>query len=186
MKPKRGQGHQKRGEDRKREESKEKPQKEARLTLIELLQESALYRFPSVRMNKESEKLVVHLPAIHDFLILHSLFGDEDVDDLWVCHRTVTFEPLANDMAEVSWRDVESIEGTDFWSLVNRSGFFGGISGERLLDSRNGTTLGRWRERVDELELDLTRFGWTWLTSRVSWSSFLSLCNVSGQKEQTG
>jgi hypothetical protein len=73
---------------------------------------------------KDSEELVVHLPAVHGFLVFHAFFGDEDVDDLWVGHGTVTFEPLANDVAEVGWRDVEGVEGAYFWSLVGFC-FFG-------------------------------------------------------------
>lgn len=88
-----------------------------RLTLIELLQEGALYWFSAVALNEDSEELVVHLPAIHGFLVFHAIFGDEDVDDLWVGHRTVTFELLADDVAEVDWGDVEGVEGAYFWSL---------------------------------------------------------------------
>ena len=76
------------------------------LTLIELLQESTLYGFPAVHLNEASKKLVVHLPTVHGFLVFHPFFGDEDVDDLWICHRTVTFEPLADGVTEVGWRDV--------------------------------------------------------------------------------
>ena len=85
--------------------------------MIEPLQESALYRFPPVPLNEASEELVVHLPAVHRFLVLHAFFGDEDVDDFRVGHGAVTFEPLADDVTEVGGRDVESVEGTYFWSL---------------------------------------------------------------------
>ena len=85
--------------------------------MIEPLQESALYGFPPVPLNEASEELVVHLPAVHRFLVLHAFFGDEDDDDFRVGHRAVTLEPLADDVTEVGGRDVESVEGTYFWSL---------------------------------------------------------------------
>jgi len=88
-----------------------------RLTLIELVQEGALYGFPAIPLNKASEELVVHLPAIHGFLEFHAFFGDEDVDDPWVGNGTVMFEPLADDVAEVGWRDAEGVEGAYFRSL---------------------------------------------------------------------
>ena len=88
-----------------------------RLTLIELVQESTLYGFSPILLNEAPEELVIHLPTVHGFLVFHAFFGDEDVDDLWVGYGTVTFEPLANDMAEVGWRDVEGVEGAYFWSL---------------------------------------------------------------------
>lgn len=87
------------------------------LTLIKLLQESALYGTPAVPLNETSEELVVHLPAVHGFLVFHAVFGDEDVDDPLVCHGAVAFEALADDVAEVDWRDIEGVEGADFWSL---------------------------------------------------------------------
>lgn len=87
-------------------------------------------------MNEASEELVVHLPAVHGFLVFHALFGDEDVDDLLVGHGTVTFEPLTDDVAEVGWRDVESVEGAYFWSLV---GVFGGCN---WLESSSGWIVG--------------------------------------------
>ena len=95
------------------------------LTLIEPLQESALHGFPTVLLKEDSEDVIIHLPAVHDFLIFHTFFGDEDVDNLWVGHRTITFKPLANDVADVSWRDVKSIEGTYFWGLEVRVIFWG-------------------------------------------------------------
>jgi hypothetical protein len=86
--------------------------------LVELVQEcGTLYRLPTVWLDKYSEELVVHLPAVHDLLVFHPVLGDEDVDDLWVCHGTVAFELLTDDVAEVGWRDIESVEGADFRSL---------------------------------------------------------------------
>ena len=77
-----------------------------KLTQIKLLQESALYRFPAVGLNEPSEELIVHLPAVHGFLVFHAVFGDEDVDDSVVGYGAVTFEALADNVAEVSWGDV--------------------------------------------------------------------------------
>ena len=88
-----------------------------RLTLIELVQESTLYGFPAVALDKEPQELVVHLPTVHGFLVFHAFFGDEDVDDLGVGNGPVTFKPLADCVAEVGWRDVEGIESAYFWSL---------------------------------------------------------------------
>jgi len=81
-----------------------------RLTLVKLLQESSIYGFPTVPLNEASKELVVHLPAIHGFLVFHALFSDEDIDDPLVGHGTVTFEPLADDVAEVGWREIEGVE----------------------------------------------------------------------------
>ena len=88
--------------------------------MIEPLQESALDGFPPVPLNEASEELVVHLPAVHGFLLFHAFFGDENVDDFQVGHGAVTFEPLADDVTEIGGRDVESVEGTYFWSLEGR------------------------------------------------------------------
>ena len=93
---------------------------ERQLTLIELLQESALYGFPAVGLNEGSEELVVHLPTVYGFLVFHAFFCDEDVEDLWVGHGAVTFEPLADGVADVGRRDVEGVEGAYFWSLEGR------------------------------------------------------------------
>ena len=82
---------------------KENNRTNERLTLIEPLQEGTVHRFPTVPVDEESEELVVHLPAVHGFLVFHTFFGDEDVDDLWVGHGTVAFELLADDVAEVGW-----------------------------------------------------------------------------------
>ena len=139
------------------------------------MQEGALYGFPAVGVNEASEELVVHLPAVHGFLVFHAVFGDEDVDDLWVGDGTVTFELLADDVAEVGWRDVEGVEGAYFRGLggggqsVVLAGMYRRV---RLLGLRNGASLGRARERVDELLWDLKMSLWLWLTSLVSWSSF--------------
>ena len=86
---------------------------------MKLLQQkkSTLYGFPTVSLNEAPKKLAIHLPTVHGFLVFHTFFSDEDVDDLWVCHGTVTFEPLVGDVAEVCWRDVEGVEGAYFWSL---------------------------------------------------------------------
>ena len=66
---------------------------------VEPLQESALYRFPTVPLNEASEELVVHLSAVHGFLLFHAFFhGDEGVDDFLVGHGAATFEPLADDV----------------------------------------------------------------------------------------
>jgi hypothetical protein len=122
------------------------------------LQEGTAYGFPAVPLNKDSEELVVHLPTVYGFLVFHAFFGDEDVDDLWVGDGTVTFELLANDVAEVGWREVESVEGAYFWSLDG--GFVFLVSrarGVQLLGSRNGTSLGRVIERVDGLRWDSKR-----------------------------
>jgi hypothetical protein len=81
------------------------------------LQESALDGFATIRLKEDPEDLVVHLPTVHDFLVFHTFFGDEDVDGFGVGQGTVAFEPLADDMANVGWRDVKSIEGTYFWGL---------------------------------------------------------------------
>ena len=81
-----------------------------RVTLIKLLQKSAVDGSAAVGLKKDSEDMVVHLPTVHDFLVFHPFFGDEDVDGLWVGHGAVAFEPLADDVADVSWRDVKSIE----------------------------------------------------------------------------
>jgi len=83
--------------------------------LIEPLQESAVHGFPTIWPKEDSEELIVHLPTVHDFLVFHTVLGDEDVDGLWVGHGTVMFELLADDVADVSWGDVESVEGTYFW-----------------------------------------------------------------------
>ena len=104
--------------ERIRSEFRSTTEENNRLTLIELVQESALYGFSAIALNEASEELVVHLPAVHGFLVFHAFFGDEDVDDFLVGHGTVTFEPLADDVAEVGWREVESVEGAYFWSLV--------------------------------------------------------------------
>ena len=86
--------------------------------MIEPLQESALYEFPAVPPNEASKELVIHLSAVHGFLLFHAFFhGDEGVDDFLVGHGAATFEPLADDVTEVGGRDVESVEGTYFWSL---------------------------------------------------------------------
>ena len=88
-----------------------------RLTLVELVQESTLYGFPTIPLDKAPQQLVVHLPAVHRFLVFHAFFGDQHVDDLWVGNGAVTFEPLADYVAEVDRRDVENVEGSYFWSL---------------------------------------------------------------------
>ena len=59
----------------------------------------------------------MHLPTVHGFLVFHAFFGDEDVDDLGVGNGAVTFEPLADCVAKVGWRDVEGVESAYFWSL---------------------------------------------------------------------
>lgn len=85
--------------------------------MIEPLQESAVDGSATVGLKEDSEDVVVHLPTVHDFLVFHALFRDEDVDRLWVGHGTVAFEPLADDVTDVSGRDVKSVEGTYFGSL---------------------------------------------------------------------
>ena len=55
-----------------------------------------------------------------------------------------------------------------------------------VLDSRNGTSLGRGRERVDELLSGLKRILWPWLILLVSWSSFSLAVLPCVFKEQTG
>lgn len=70
------------------------------------MQESTLYRFPAVGLDETSEELIVHLPAVHGFLVFHAVFGDEDVDDSVVGYGAVAFEALADDMAEVGGGDV--------------------------------------------------------------------------------
>ena len=92
--------------NKKREKVNAERRPKLKLTLIKLLQESTLHGFPSVRMNEASEELIVHLPAVHGFLVFHAVFGDEDVDDPVVGHGAVTFELLADDVAEVGWGDV--------------------------------------------------------------------------------
>lgn len=66
------------------------------------MEKRAVDGFATVRLKEEPKELVVHLPTIHDFLVFHAFFGDEDVDDLWIGEGTVRFEPLANDVANVS------------------------------------------------------------------------------------
>lgn len=74
--------------------------------MIEPLQERAVDGFATVRLKEDSEKLVVHFPAVHDFLIFHSFLGDQDVDDLGVGHGAIAFKLLADDVADVGWGDV--------------------------------------------------------------------------------
>ena len=93
---------------------------DSRLTLVELVQEGALYGFPAVPLKEGSEELVIHLPAVHGLLIFHAFFGDEDVDDFWVGHGTVMFKPLADGVADVGRRDVEGVQGAYFRSLEGR------------------------------------------------------------------
>ena len=88
-----------------------------RLTLIELVQEITLYGFPAITLDKAPQQLVVHLPAVHRFLVFYAFFGGQDVDDLWVGDGPIAFEPLADCVAKVGWRDVEGVEGAYFWSL---------------------------------------------------------------------
>lgn len=56
-------------------------------------------------------------PAVHDLLVLHAGFRDEDVDHFGVCDVTVLFEFEADGLAELRGGDVEREDGAYFGGL---------------------------------------------------------------------
>lgn len=56
-------------------------------------------------------------PTVHDLLVLHAGFRDEDVDHFGVCDVTVLFEFEADGLAELRGGDVEGEDGADFGGL---------------------------------------------------------------------